>query len=86
MDIINIFNFEFHIDDRYSRGGEVSLLERRKKRVFVIILLGLALTINLTAKQLGYYGVAGVSVLLGTAVSLAWIVETIIDNKQENQK
>ncbi|WP_255289454.1 hypothetical protein [Bacillus cereus] len=46
-------------------------------------MLGLVLTVNLMAKQLGYYGVAGVSILFGIDVSLAWIVETIIDNKKE---
>ncbi|WP_180235736.1 hypothetical protein [Bacillus toyonensis] len=40
------------------------MFEQRKKRMFVIILLGIALTVDLTAKQLGYYTVAGVSVLL----------------------
>ncbi|MFK4011548.1 MULTISPECIES: hypothetical protein [Bacillus cereus group] len=59
------------------------MLERGRKRILVIILLGLVLTVNLMAKQLGYYGVAGVSILFGIDVSLAWIVETIIDNKKE---
>ncbi|HDR7380512.1 MULTISPECIES: hypothetical protein [Bacillus cereus group] len=62
------------------------MFEQRKKRMFVIILLGIALTVDLTAKQLGYYTVAGVSVLFGIAVSLAWIVEIIRDkNKEEKQ-
>ncbi|WP_142333963.1 hypothetical protein [Bacillus wiedmannii] len=60
------------------------MFEQRKKRMFVIILLGIALTVDLTAKQLGYYTVADVSVLFGIAVSLAWIVEIIRDkNKAE---
>ncbi|HDR7893172.1 hypothetical protein [Bacillus toyonensis] len=60
------------------------MFEQRKKRMFVIILLGIALTVDLMAKQLGYYTVAGVSVLFGIAVSLAWIVEIIRDkNKAE---
>ncbi|MFF2884802.1 hypothetical protein [Bacillus toyonensis] len=62
------------------------MFEQRKKRMFVIILLGIALTVDLTAKQLGYYTVAGVSVLFGIAVSLVWIVEIIRDkNKAEKQ-
>ncbi len=56
------------------------------KRMFVMILLGIALIVDLKAKQLGYYTVAGVSVLFGIAVSLARIVEIIRDkNKAEKQ-
>ncbi|MFE6139463.1 hypothetical protein [Bacillus sp. NPDC057893] len=65
------------------------MFEKRKKRMFVIILLGIALTVDLTAKQLGYYTVAGVSILFGIAVSLAWIVEIIRDKikeKKHNEK
>ncbi|WP_257152421.1 hypothetical protein [Bacillus cereus] len=62
------------------------LPEERKKRLFALILLCVALTVNVTAKNLGYFTISGLSVLFGFAVIIAWVVEVIKDNRKNKRK
>ncbi|OOZ79494.1 hypothetical protein BHL35_16065 [Bacillus cereus] len=54
--------------------------------MFVIILLGLSLTVNTISKRFGYFAIAGISTLFGYVVILAWLVESIIDKRKETEK
>ncbi|ANV74138.1 hypothetical protein [Bacillus cereus] len=59
--------------------------EERKKRLFALILLCVAFTINVTAKSLGYFTISGLSVLFGFAVIIAWTVDFIKDNRKNKR-
>jgi ABC-type Co2+ transport system permease subunit len=62
------------------------LSDGNKKKIFVIILLGLSLTVNTISKKFGYFAIAGISTLFGYAVALAWLVESIIDKRKEKKR
>jgi hypothetical protein len=63
------------------------LSDGNKKKIFVIILLGLSLTVNTISKKFGYFAIAGISTLFGYAVAfLAWLVESIIDKRKEKKQ